>query len=294
MTELSIEFISQQAERETLFVVDRQQQALTEQWLVPNLAVIAADMLVFRQQFDHAFEHKSTKYPIGFCKEICDGVFTLLKRELKHTQFPGLMAIKRFSLAGGRVKRVWGNLRHCYFQNAIQMGGLYVDVANDSVVPSKPKVEILPLDKADFYPVCDYVSYAQLAQKYWCAEVFPNRYLPQLAVLFPLILRYANGKFKVHSPYQSLLYQNLLSNFHLAEAFLFNSEWRDKRLGGAYMEELTRQLTSANALGCDYLADPVSDESLATLLQKARRDQWRFDAEQCQTMIDLAHAINVG
>ena len=64
---------------------------------------------------------------------------------MENWESPVERAIREFIGKGGAFRSVWGVLREQYFQNAIQLGGLYVDVSNDTVVVTKPKVEILPI-----------------------------------------------------------------------------------------------------------------------------------------------------
>lgn len=292
MTELTLTLIEQLATRETRFALDARQQQLTEQWLSRNQAALQTDLLQLRLRFDADFCGDKSRYPLGYCKEISDGVFNLLQQSLAQSESPGLQAIRGFLQAGGRIKRVWGNLRDCYFQNALQMGGLYVDVANDSVVISKPKIEILPLAEANFNPINSYSDYAKLAQNYWQGEVFPNRYIPQLAILFPIILRYPSGKLKLHCPYQSLLYQNLLADFKPAETFLFHSEWHQKCLPDTVFETLQTQVRKAQAPSHWLSNGAIHDQDLNSLLLEARRNKLRLDARSCQQRLDYAHSIN--
>ncbi|MEL7969110.1 hypothetical protein AAG587_22330 [Vreelandella neptunia] len=62
----------------------------------------------------------------------------------------------QFFRQGGLVRQVWGDLRGEYFQNALLVGGLYVDVANDIVDPRKPPGEILPFAEARLAPISDF------------------------------------------------------------------------------------------------------------------------------------------
>ena len=52
----------------------------------------------------------------------------------------GLIALVAFMSHGGTMRKVWGDLRGEYFQNAFIVGSLYVDVANYTVVPTKPAI----------------------------------------------------------------------------------------------------------------------------------------------------------
>jgi hypothetical protein len=73
------------------------------------------------------------------------------------------------------------------------LGSLYVDVSNDTVTPTKPKVEILPFVDARFVPIRDFPHFIRIAQRYWKMEIFPNFLLPEIAPYCPLIYRRADG-----------------------------------------------------------------------------------------------------
>jgi glycosyltransferase involved in cell wall biosynthesis len=130
-------------------------------------------------------------YPLGQCLEISLAVGQELKaldpRTLAPSAAAGHGALEAFFRAGGTMRRVWGDLRGQYFQNAFLAGTLYIDVANDTVVPTKPKVEILPFDQARLHPIADYSHYARIAARYWQATVWPNHVVPELAPYCPLI-----------------------------------------------------------------------------------------------------------
>jgi hypothetical protein len=78
-------------------------------------------------------------------------------------------------------------LRGRYFQTALQFGGLYVDVANDTVTVTKPKVEILPMAEAGLEAVRGAEHFAEIADAYWGIWIFANHALPSLAPLLPMI-----------------------------------------------------------------------------------------------------------
>ena len=298
MPQLTLDFLARQATHEAPVAPDGRQRQLTGRLLKPHLKALEADLLRLRAEYDETIAQQSdpnlARYPIGFCLEICKGVLALIQRELAAPTTPGIKALHRFIAEGGLAKRVWGDLRGQYFQNAIQIGSLYVDVANDSVNPAKPKIEILPLHQAGFQALSDYDSYARLAESYWHARVYPNRYLPHLAPLYPLLLVYPSGKIQLHSSYQTMLYQNLLSDFALAEQALFQGGWRDRRLPEAdllRLEQAVRQLPSP---GANFHPETVDDASLASIFRKVRASQLRLDAERCQVLLDLARKLGGG
>lgn len=138
-------------------------------------------------------EFAGKPYPLGRCREIRDAVVELLQ-ERAGAPRPGVeTAIASFIRGGGIARKIWGVLRDTYFQNAIQLGAWYVDVANDTVVASKPPVEILPLAEVDMVAVRDFRHFAEIAGRYWKAEVYRNSVFPRLAAFFPLIVVYPDG-----------------------------------------------------------------------------------------------------
>lgn len=172
------------------------QAVLTRQHLLPVLPQLEACMLAVRQQLDPELKRlqpvKLNKpYPLGQCLEIAEAVQARL-RTITGAQLPpnaaiGLSALQNFKRAGGSFRQVWGDLRGQYFQNAYQVGTLYIDVANDTVTPTKPKVEILPFQVAQFTPIRNFVHFRAIARSYWQHQVYPNHVLPQLAPHCPLI-----------------------------------------------------------------------------------------------------------
>ena len=172
------------------------QAGLTRHYLLPFLEELHACLLAVRVQLDPQLARLQPRklgkpYPLGQCLEIAQAVEQGLRvaseATLSHAAAIGLRALRAFQQAGGAFRQVWGDLRGQYFQNAFQLGTLYVDVANDTVTPTKPKVEIMPFDEAGFVPIRDFDHFCQIAVSYWGGKVFPNHVLPQLAPHCPLI-----------------------------------------------------------------------------------------------------------
>uniref|UniRef100_I2Q2J9 Glycosyltransferase n=1 Tax=Desulfovibrio sp. U5L TaxID=596152 RepID=I2Q2J9_9BACT len=169
---------------------------LTERHLLPALPGLQALFLGIRARLDPGLRAArpvklGKPYPLGQCLEISLAVQQQVKgldpRSLTPSAAAGHAALAAFFRAGGTMRRVWGDLRGQYFQNAFLAGTLYIDVANDTVVPTKPKVEILPFDQARLHPIADYRHYARIAERYWQATVWPNHVVPELAPYCPLI-----------------------------------------------------------------------------------------------------------
>jgi hypothetical protein len=172
--------------------VDAVQQALTQALLLPQTEALMAYFLALRAHIDTALAPRlptaaGKAYPYGRCEEITRELYAQLSLRLQRPEHPVEQLLHRFIAQGGRVHTVWGVLREQYFQNALQLGGLYLDVSNDTVVVSKPPVEILPIEASGLVNVRDLAHFVQTAQRYWAATVYANHLLPTLAPLLPLV-----------------------------------------------------------------------------------------------------------
>ncbi|MDO6525567.1 hypothetical protein Q4519_07710 [Motilimonas sp. 1_MG-2023] len=132
-------------------------------------------------------------YPIGRCREIRDEVFRLLQQEIFTTTKPRLSLLREHINQGVDLKKAWGSLRDEYFQNAFILGKWYIDVANDTVNPSKPRVEILPLASSQFTAIKSFSQFAKIARSYWQVELYRNTVCPALAPYMPLLCVGKNG-----------------------------------------------------------------------------------------------------
>jgi hypothetical protein len=205
------------------------QAALTERYLQPVLSELEALLLTVRRQLDPELGRLQPvrlgkSYPLGQCLEISEAVQERL-RTVGESDLPadaaiGLRALRAFQRAGGNFRQVWGDLRGQYFQNAFQVGTLYIDVANDTVTPTKPKVEILPFHEAQFIPIRDFVHFRQMARSYWQHTVYPNHVLPALAPHCPLIHVSAQGRITLHEATDYMLAMTRRHGFALSEAVL--------------------------------------------------------------------------
>ncbi|ABC24632.1 hypothetical protein Rru_B0036 (plasmid) [Rhodospirillum rubrum ATCC 11170] len=183
------------------------QAALTARHLLPVLDAVEACLLAVRGDLDSQLRRLQPmklgkSYPLGQCLEIAQAVHHRLRRldeaGLSAEAITGLRALRAFQRAGGAFRQVWGDLRGEYFQNAFQVGTLYIDVANDTVTPTKPKVEILPFEAARFIPITDFRHFERIARRYWQGEIYPNHLLPTLAPHCPLIHVGPTGRIMLH------------------------------------------------------------------------------------------------
>lgn len=172
--------------------VDQEQAALTARHLAGIEPAMMAYFLARREETDAVLAPRfpfagGKPYPYGRCEEITRDLYKNLMARLHHPVDPVEEAIRDFAVQGGAVRTVWGVLRNQYFQNALQFGGLYVDVSNDTVVTTKPKVEILPLETSGLVSIRDLAHFRETAEVYWDATLYANHLTPSLAPVLPMI-----------------------------------------------------------------------------------------------------------
>ena len=157
-----------------------------------DLEGLARHLEALRQEADKKLQpvlpvFAGKPYPLGRCREIRDKVFEMLGESINTRETPITRSLHHFISQGGLATKIWGVLRESYFQNAIQIGSYYVDVANDTVDPRKPKIEILRLADSGMTPVNSLEHFKTIAERYWNARVYANTVFPGLAPFFPMI-----------------------------------------------------------------------------------------------------------
>lgn len=208
------------------------QEKLTQKFLIPVLGELEAFLLALRLQLDPGLQSEKPiklgkPYPLGQCLEIATAVQAQLRILIGAQPSPsealGLSAIRSFRKNGGEIRLAWGDLREKYFQNALLVGTLYVDVANDTVDPAKPKVEIMPFDEANFTAIRDYKHFRMLASTYWKSKFYPNHVSYVLAPHFPLIQLSSSGRVTFCEPSRYMLAMTRLRCFTPSEEILRES-----------------------------------------------------------------------
>jgi len=205
------------------------EQTLTERYLLPALAELEAFFLELRHSVDPLLlqsrpQKLGKPYPLGQCLEITLAVGRLLElvaaAPMAGAAATGQAALLGFIAAGGTLRQVWGDLRGQFFQNAFLLGSLYVDVSNDSVVPTKPKVEILPFAESGLRPIADFAHFQRIAGTYWNSQFFPNHAFPELAPFCPLLRLTSQGQLYLCEPNNYMMALTLGQQFRPSEAML--------------------------------------------------------------------------
>lgn len=271
------------------------QAVLTERYLLPSQAELEAFFLAVRTLVDpHLQRAQPVKlgkpYPLGQCLEITQAVQQRLRRvqalPLSGMAAQGRAAFSAFLAAGGALRQVWGDLRGEFFQNAFQLGTLYVDVSNDTVTPTKPKVEILPFHEAQFVPIRDFGHFRQVARSYWHHEVYPNHVLPALAPHCPLIHVSKTGRIMLHEATQYMLALTRSQAFAPSEPVL-----REAPVPPAVFEQVRRALREAG-----YRVPASAEQGRQQALQQCRLQRakrWHLDPQRPNRVILDARQVNL-
>lgn len=126
-------------------------------------------------------------YPKGACTGITHTIFDFLQREHQVPVYSPLQKIKSFCAAGGVFKTVWGSIRGVYFQNAMQVGSHYIDVANDTVDLTKPTTDQAPMESSGFKNIETFGEYAKVRALYVGDQIYRNNFIPNLLPYRPLV-----------------------------------------------------------------------------------------------------------
>lgn len=272
------------------------QAELSERFLTRALPELEAFFLAVRAHVDLQLRPKrpvklGKVYPLGQCLEITQAVQALLQKlqpdelEMSEPAKAGHAAFAAFRKAGGQFRLMWGDLRGEFFQNAFQMGTFYLDVSNDTVTLTKPKVEIVPFADARFTPVADFQHFARIAQRYWKHAIYPNHLLPELAPYCPLIHVAENGQMLVTEGTFYMVSMTQAGRFEPSEAVL-----REQ----AMPAELFHRLAVALGTGGGKLA-PGPEEGRAMALRACRehrRKGWHASPKKAQEVIATVQRIN--
>lgn len=270
------------------------QQAATCRFLLPKLAELKTLFFGIRTCLDPQLQRaqpvKNGKpFPLGQCLEISRAVMNHLQqgdaRALDGSAADGYAALSTFLTQGGRMRPVWGDLRGEYFQNAFLMGTLYVDVANDTVVTSKAKVEILPFAESGLIPIKDFVHYIRLACRYWQCRVFPNHILPAIAPFLPLITAMPGVGIQFHSITDYMIALTMRSRFHLSESVLDGSP-----MNNDLFQTLSQCLGDSPT---PVASGPIQGQAAALLNCRKYRDEgWHLSNEQRAAAMITARDAN--
>ncbi|MCF2859099.1 hypothetical protein L1286_16560 [Pseudoalteromonas sp. SMS1] len=160
-------------------------------------------------------------YPLGRCKEIRNAIYQVLQQQLSEkTLAPPLTPLKLSTNSNHVLKPVWGSLRDEYFQNALLWGEWYIDAANDTVNPNKPRVEIVKLASSGFHTITSFEQFCRIATEYWQVTIYRNDIYPALAPFLPLLCINEKGACWLAAANDDMISLARTSQFILSERIL--------------------------------------------------------------------------
>ncbi len=269
-----------------------EQVKLTEEYILPNQELIVSEAESFRVAIDKrikgsredAAHHHSNEYPVGRCQEINTAVLEDIIANINNPSLASMRVLRKFVKEGGIIRRAWC-IKDATFQNAIQIGNAVLDVANDTADKTEPPVVFIPdIRESDYRTIATIENYADVAEEYWGARVYPNIYLPALAPLDPVILRkplYYDGDTKKPTGMDGLFLDgNQISiaslnlalqdehgrRFDLTRKFLTDSRYSSRRLPKIAYEKMLedeRFAILSKQTGREFFVTDDADATLA-------------------------------
>jgi hypothetical protein len=173
-------------------------------------------------------------YPHGFCFAICARVFERLSKE---------PLVQGFVAAGVIWKTVYFIQHGRLFQNAVQCGDDLLDAANNTCSPEFEPVVCSPLEEVNWENLRDYRQTATVAEKYYKARLFPNRFFPLLFPVAPFLRLGEGGDIAIFWHEHLLFFQDINEGWPRVGALLDDAPWMGQPLPAphaARMRELQR------------------------------------------------------
>ncbi len=218
----------------------------TRRFVVPRLDDLIARLAALRAEVDR--DHAATiaaarqrdagtvageidwaRYPIGFCRHIRDAVLAKVPRD---------PFLQEALAAGVVIKPIFVLLKGSYFQNALQIGNYYVDVANDTVFPEKPKLDWAPIAAVDFENVDSWQRFAAVAETYLKVALFPNLLFPLAFPAAPFFAIRSNGRIDLLVAQHQIALKDLGQNLRRTRELLDNTTLMNRTLPPTYRELL--------------------------------------------------------
>lgn len=160
-------------------------------------------------------------YPKGFCGAIRDRMFDRLLADAEFRALAGRDVI---------LKKVFVLLKGLYFQNALQLGNLYVDVANDTVDTRKPPVEWMPVGQAPYRNADDWPVVAEVGRRYYGVELYPNFHFPLAFPAVPWLAVRSSGRIDFFFAQEQVFLKDLGDGLWRARALLDDPAFAARRL----------------------------------------------------------------
>jgi len=204
-------------------------------------AAVDADLrsdLAAGRPVPNAPEPSESSYPHGFCFAICTRVFERLSKE---------PLVQGFVAAGATWKTVYFIQESRLFQNAIQCGDDLLDVANDTCNLAFEPVVCTPLEEVDWENLRDYRQTATVAERYYNARLFPNRFFPLLFPVAPFLRLGEGGDIALFWHEHLLFFRDINEGWPRAGALLDDATWMAQLLPAAHAARMLELQSQADS-----------------------------------------------
>ena len=228
--------------------VDSRQTRLSRQWLPSVRAELLERAQAVRRSVDGEFAKTASSagqkqmaaygetaphlYPIGYCHWITDCALPRLEAD---------PLVQRLRQAGLAWRKVYFILQGRGFQNAIQCGDWLLDVAENALDLRDAPVDLSPLDSFEWENLDGWPRYAEIAEIYYGARLYPNLYFPLAFPLAPCLAIRSNGRIDLLYQQDNLFFLDLAENWRRARQLLTDSRWLDRQLPADYERLLEQQ-----------------------------------------------------
>ena len=164
-------------------------------------------------------------YPLGFCGVIRDQVLARLVADDTFRKLIGPDVV---------LKKIFVLLKGVYFQNALQLVNLYVDVANDTVFIDKPKIEWLRIADTPFENADSWSSVAAVGSRYYEVELYPNLLFPLAFPAAPFFAIRSSGRIDFFQAQDILFLKDLGDGLRRTRALLDDPAFLERPLPEPY------------------------------------------------------------
>lgn len=127
-------------------------------------------------------------FPVGECLIITKIVLSLFNDDTLVKGKEGFSILREFIGSGGNFHIIWGGIRGVFFQTAFQAGNYYIDVANNTVDHTKPKIVHFYLNESGFQGIESYDDYIPIKSGYHHVNIYLNNCFPGLLPYYPLLV----------------------------------------------------------------------------------------------------------
>lgn len=296
--------------------VDRRQEKVAGEHLEPVLEPLLAWLQRLRTTLDHSMRqainattrHSESvhgtidlhEYPKGFCGHIRDAIFkAMINAVAAGEEGVAQQGLRAFMAQGGICKPIFGiDVTGPYFQNAIQLGPYYLDVANDTVDIRKPQILFERMTKSRFENIQGLDRYFQVLKLYLRQTIFPSSFFPWLSTVSPAFTINASGYLELHALPMGLAASILLSDLQVTQQFLANSHsYTNTTLPVPYRELLSANRAAFTDDPLLAVTDPSSSrdhsafQHLRTLARKSS-DKYLFYFQHYQAVLKAHQKIH--